>query len=330
MTAHRTRVLTILGLCFLTACSTETPSPEPGDPLKRQGDEIVVAGQFFHTGTKVVLWMDPLGYDAYRPHRAFSTGEGPSGNPSRIARFGSFRRKLPEDLKERVAKRGWTREDLAKVVSQVVIHFDACGTSRRCFEVLHDIRGLSSHFMIDLDGTVYQTLDLKERAWHAAQANDQSVGIEIAHIGAHEDPKTFADWYSKDEKGLRVTVPEKTPRGHLPEDFVGRPPRQDLFESTINSRKVKQHDFTEKQYAALEKLLVTLCRVFPKVKAEAPRAADGSVLMTTLPSDEVLFAFEGLVAHHHISKGKIDPGPAFDWDRVLGALRSAGIPHEKQ
>jgi hypothetical protein len=37
---------------------------------------------------------------------------------------------------------GWTLGSTPRVVSQVVIHFDACGTSRRwCFEVLHDIRG---------------------------------------------------------------------------------------------------------------------------------------------------------------------------------------------
>jgi len=37
----------------------------------------------------------------------------------------------------------------------------------QCFKVLHDHRDLSVHFMLDLDGTIYQTLDLKERAWHA-------------------------------------------------------------------------------------------------------------------------------------------------------------------
>src|SRR5258707_9541131 len=38
----------------------------------RRGDEIVAAGQFFHTGTRVVLWIDPGGYDAYRVERRFS------------------------------------------------------------------------------------------------------------------------------------------------------------------------------------------------------------------------------------------------------------------
>src|SRR3954467_491258 len=50
-------------------CAHMTP---PGTYAPRAGDEIVVAGQFFHTGTPVVLWMDPGGYDAYRVERRFS------------------------------------------------------------------------------------------------------------------------------------------------------------------------------------------------------------------------------------------------------------------
>src|SRR5262245_10647623 len=60
-----------LAICFavLTGCKT---TPRPGTFAPRRGDEIVVAGQFFHTGTRIVLWMDPGGYDAYRVERRFS------------------------------------------------------------------------------------------------------------------------------------------------------------------------------------------------------------------------------------------------------------------
>ena len=54
--------LTVLTLAaFAGGCSTvaRTGQPEP-----RRGDEVVAAGQFFHTGTPVVLWLDPGGYDA--------------------------------------------------------------------------------------------------------------------------------------------------------------------------------------------------------------------------------------------------------------------------
>jgi N-acetyl-anhydromuramyl-L-alanine amidase AmpD len=85
---------------------------------------------------------------------------------------------------ERVKEQGWTLSDLQEQVDQFVIHFDVCGTSRQCFKILHDIRGLSVQFMCDIDGTIYQTLDLKESAWHATISNSRSVGIEIANLGA--------------------------------------------------------------------------------------------------------------------------------------------------
>ncbi len=43
----------------------------PGGELKRHGDEIMACGRLFHTGTPVVLWTDPGGYDAYRVERRF-------------------------------------------------------------------------------------------------------------------------------------------------------------------------------------------------------------------------------------------------------------------
>ena len=95
-----------------------------------------------------------------------------------------------------------------------MIHFDACGTSKKCFEVLHDERGLSVHFMLDLDGTIYQTLDLKEGAWHATKANGRSIGIEIANIGTFQDADSarVARWYARDDDGrTRITLPDPAP-----------------------------------------------------------------------------------------------------------------------
>src|SRR5262245_37656036 len=50
-------------MVILAGCATTT---RPGAAAPRKGDEMVVAGQFFHTGTPIVLWMDPGGYDGYR------------------------------------------------------------------------------------------------------------------------------------------------------------------------------------------------------------------------------------------------------------------------
>jgi hypothetical protein len=62
--------------------------------------------------------------------------------------------------------------------------------------------------MLDLDGTVCQTLDLAERARHATISNHNSVGIEMANQGAHRDAsdKTLAQWYAKEPAGrTRIT-----------------------------------------------------------------------------------------------------------------------------
>jgi N-acetyl-anhydromuramyl-L-alanine amidase AmpD len=49
-----------------------------------------------------------------------------------------------------------------------------------CQRVL-DKRGISVHFLIDNDGTIYQTLDLQHAAWHAGNVNRKSVGVEISN-----------------------------------------------------------------------------------------------------------------------------------------------------
>ena len=64
------QIFSVLSAAILFAgCKT---APRPGTFAPRTGDEIVAAGQFVHTGTRVVLWMDPGGYDAYRVERRFS------------------------------------------------------------------------------------------------------------------------------------------------------------------------------------------------------------------------------------------------------------------
>src|SRR5882762_1911725 len=68
--AHAITLCTLLAVGIAgMGCHT---APRPGTFETRRGDEIVVAGQFVHTGTPVVLWMDPGGYDAYRVERRFS------------------------------------------------------------------------------------------------------------------------------------------------------------------------------------------------------------------------------------------------------------------
>ena len=318
----------VAGLGLLAGCRT----PAPGTVAARRGDEIVVAGQMVHTGTKVVLWMDPGGYDAYRVERRFSPYEKSSWQDTTAEvrgmtspnRYGLRRTGLTDEEVERVRGGGWDLPMLQRTVDQFVLHFDVCGTSRQCFKVLQDYRDLSVHLMLDLDGTIYQTLDLKERAWHATVSNTRSVGIEIANMGAYgpRETNTLSQWYAKDSDGkTRVTIPPVYGDGGIrTPGFVARPARPEPVRGTIQNHDLVQYDFTPEQYQALIKLTATLCTVLPKIRCDYPRDAAGQVLPHKLP-DAQLKDYQGVLGHYHIQTDKTDPGPALQWDYLIDHAR---------
>jgi N-acetyl-anhydromuramyl-L-alanine amidase AmpD len=232
---------------------------------------------------------------------------------------------LTSEEAERVRGGGWDLPLLQRVVDQFVIHFDVAGTSRECFKVLHDRRDLSVHFMLDLDGTLYQTLDLKERAWQATTSNSRSVGIEIANMGAYpaDGKNPFAEWYAKEPNGqVRITIPARYGDGGiLTKDFVGHPARPQPVEGMIQGKDLVQYDFTPQQYQALIKLTATLCKALPKITCDYPKDAAGHLIRKKLPDAE-LKTYEGVLGHFHIQTDKVDPGPAFQWDYVIGHARA--------
>jgi N-acetyl-anhydromuramyl-L-alanine amidase AmpD len=44
------------------------------------------------------------------------------------------------------------------------------------------------------------------------------------------------------------------------------------------------------------------------------------VLAEKVP-DEELDKFQGLVGHYHLTTNKTDPGPAFDWEKLLSETK---------
>jgi N-acetyl-anhydromuramyl-L-alanine amidase AmpD len=45
--------------------------------------------------------------------------------------------------------------------------------------------------------------------------------------------------------------------------------------------------------------------------------AQGHLIPRKLPAEE-LKNYQGVLGHYHIQTNKTDPGPAFDWDRIIG------------
>jgi N-acetylmuramoyl-L-alanine amidase len=320
----------LLMLAFLgSACATIKPMPP--DPYagpesiqaqvapiaaRQVGREIVACGRRFDIGVPVILWTDPGGYDAYGGRQAsIITGAEARGlRPGRRARPQHGAPAVPRDCQDPAL--------LARAVDQFVLHYDVCGLSRTCFRVLNE-RGLSVHFLLDIDGTLYQTMDLRDTGWHATKANDRSVGVEIAHIGARspKDAAALEEWYAHDTRGPYLDLPVRLGNGGvLTPHFRGRPARPGLIEGRVNGSRLVQYDFTREQYESLAGLARGLTRVLPAIGTRIPRDARGRVAQDML-SETVFENFSGILGHNHIQKNKTDPGPAFDWEWLSAQLR---------
>jgi len=311
---------------ILAACrSSREPLPIELVPAPT-GQSIVVAGERIPVGAPVVLWSDIGGYDAYRTTPRFGrVTDRPDAPADGTLRYKPGR--TDKDGRVRVKPGIPDLLALQGAVDMFVVHYDVCGTSRQCFKVLHDLRGLSVHFMIDVDGTIYQTMDLLDTAWHASQVNWRSVGVELANIGSYAltDKKgleTLDDWYPKDADGPFVDIPPSLgDTGIRTRAFVGRPARSERIVGPMQGSMRAQYDYTPEQYDSLVRLAAVLCKTLPRIQADAPRDDAGRVLTSRMPEEHEA-RFRGIVGHHHVSEQKQDPGPAFDWEVFLARVNA--------
>lgn len=91
--------------------------------------------------------------------------------------------------------------DRSAEISMIVLHYTALPTCEDALAILsspiNPAGRVSSHYLIDRDGTVYQMVDESKRAWHAGvgswrgldDVNSRSIGIEIVNIGLDDEGK---------------------------------------------------------------------------------------------------------------------------------------------
>ena len=161
-----------------------------------------------------------------------------------------------------------------------VNHWDACLSSKSCQSVL-DKRGISVHFLIDNDGTIYQTLDMQHGAWHAGseRVNRASVGVEISNAYY---PK-YQAWYERNGFGERPIVENVRVHGELLEPFMGFYPVQIL---ALKALWRAINEATGIPFATVTNQFNTTD------KGYVQEAKYGK--------------FTGFVSHYHVSKDKID------------------------
>ncbi len=134
-------------------------------------NNIIVAGQKFDTGTRVILWNEERGMSFYP--------------------YGKF------------GKRDISIQELRKKINSFVIHHSVTYFAESTFRVLK-ARGLSVNFIIDDDvndngcATIYQCLDVKDYGFSQGSHNRRGAGVEISYMpDAWDHPNRYNEYNIK-------------------------------------------------------------------------------------------------------------------------------------
>jgi hypothetical protein len=265
----------------------------------RPSGNLIIAGQTFRIDAPVINFREPPFWDATREY-CMPTRTNPNPPCKAGVPFG----KLPTPYTKRYSTRPQLRRygnnpplDAVKaVIKQFVLHHDGCASADMCFDVLQNERGLSCHFLVDNDGTIYQTIDLALMAYHAAEWNLSSIGVEFCNRG---DAKKEPHYYSSGKAG----------------------PRRDVKPCKINGHTILAFDYTPGQYESFLKLCRALQRLLPNLPAEFPQSSPGVQSWDTMPMSATL-GFSGYIGHYHLTQQKWDPGP-FDIKDFCRKLRGS-------
>ena len=80
----------------------------------------------------------------------------------------------------------------SKSITLIVIHYTGMQSERESIKRLTNPKSkVSCHYLINTNGTIYNLVDEKKRAWHAGESmwkrskdiNSRSIGIEIVYPG---------------------------------------------------------------------------------------------------------------------------------------------------
>src|ERR1041385_8435935 len=205
--------------------------------MVRPSGNLIIAGQVFHIDAPVVNWREPPYWDATREVcQPTATDPSPPCLPGGVP-YG----KLPMGpYTKRYSLRPMLRhfgmnpplEAVKSAIRQFVVHHDGCSSSDMCFSVLQNERGLSVHFLLDNDGTIYQTIDLGLMAYHASEWNIYSIGVELCNRGDAFNVPTFYD------------------SGHAG-------PKRNITPCKINGNTMRAFDYTPAQIDSFSRL----CRI---------------------------------------------------------------------
>lgn len=106
----------------------------------------------------------------------------------------------------------------------IIIHHSGSGSTGRALRTLTDAqREVSAHYLIGRDGTIFQLVDERARAWHAGESrwgmltdlNSASIGIELDNDGEEPFPEIQIDAL------LRLLADIQSRHGMPPQNVLG-------------------------------------------------------------------------------------------------------------
>jgi len=180
-----------------------------------------------------------------------------------------------------------------------VNHWDVCLSSESCAKVLNK-RGISVHFLIDNDGTIFQMLDTQHKAWHAGiphyeGGNSKGVGVEISNAYY---PK-YQDWYVRNGFGERPLQEHGYVHGRTLKPFL---------------------DFYPVQLEALKALWKAI-HLGIGIPLEYPMDNNGYI-ETGIHRECQRGTYHGVCNHYNFIKSKIDCA-GLDLPTLLGEVKSS-------
>lgn len=161
-------------------------------------------------------------------------------------------------------------------IREIVVHWDATLSAKHCINILNK-RNISTHFIIDNDGTIIQLIPVKDIAYHAGSHNSHTIGIDLSNAYYTK----YNDWYVKNGFGARPVI-----------------------KSEVHGKESTHLGYYPEQLESLEKLVNYLCDKY-NIEKSVPLNKDGK-LITTVYDPAVKKRFKGVICHYHLTKNKID------------------------
>jgi len=181
-------------------------------------------------------------------------------------------------------------------ISMIVTHWDVCLSARSCQRVLKK-KGISSHFVIDNNGTICQMVDPQHEAWHAGirKVNKASIGVDFSN-GYYTK---YNKYYRRKGFGARPVLTEVPVHRSVLKEFLGYYPVQ---------------------IQAYEVLLKFLHEHYG-IPLECPLDDNNNLLNTVHPLARQ-GKFKGVVNHYHLTRKKIDCA-GLKMDKILQQVRES-------